>query len=129
MDAGNAAPCVVWPTVTDLLRVIHDTPEVAPSSGVWRAEEAGSTEPPRMVLGDEIVNEPPLSGGSGDLVCAAQDPSIWGGPTLAWMSTEGGTYFILDDLEERELWDEIRAVTQLRALLPFVVGILCPFAV
>ncbi|KAL5654331.1 hypothetical protein ACJX0J_033650, partial [Zea mays] len=30
---------------------------------------------------------PPLSGGSGDLVRAAPDPSIWGGLTLTWMST------------------------------------------
>jgi hypothetical protein len=45
------------------------------------------------------------------------------------MSTRGGPYFILDDLEERELWDELRAVTQVRVLLSFVLGILCPFAV
>jgi hypothetical protein len=42
------------------------------------------------------------------------------------MSTGGSPYFFLDDLEERELWDELRAMTQVRALLPFVLGILCP---
>jgi hypothetical protein len=45
------------------------------------------------------------------------------------MSTEGVPYFILDNLEERELWDVMRVVTQVRALLPFVVGILCPLTV
>jgi hypothetical protein len=69
------------------------------------------------------------SSSSVDLVHDAQDPSIWRGPTLAWMSTEGVPYFILDNLEERELWDVMRVVTQVRALLPFVVGILCPLTV
>ena len=79
------------------------------------------------LLCDEIVIEPPLSGGSGDLVHVMPDPSICGGLTLAWMSTEGGPFFILDDLEERKLWVEMRAVTQVRVLLLFVLGILRPF--
>jgi hypothetical protein len=33
-----------------------------------------------------------------------------GGPTLAWMSTGGGPYFVLDNLEEWEFWDELRVV-------------------
>jgi hypothetical protein len=45
------------------------------------------------------------------------------------MSTESGPYFIVDDLEERERWDELRAVTQVSVLLSFVLGIICPFAV
>jgi hypothetical protein len=52
-----------------------------------------------------------------------------GGLTLAWMSTGSGPYFVLDNLEERELWDELRAVTQVRVLLSFVLEILCSFVV
>jgi hypothetical protein len=124
VEVVNVASGAVSSTVSKLLRTIPDTPKVASSSGPWRGEEAGSSEPPRIalgggLLGDEIVIESPLSRGSGDLVHTTPDPSIWGGPTLAWMYTEGGPYFILDDLEERELWDEMRAVTQVRLLLPF----------
>jgi hypothetical protein len=32
----------------------------------------------------------------------------------------GDPYFVLDDTEERELWDELRAVTQVRALFSYV---------
>jgi hypothetical protein len=133
-EAGDAASGAASPTVSDLLCAIPDTPEVAPSLGTWRAEEAGPSDTPEMVLGggllgDEIIIEPFLSGGSGDLIHAAPDPSIWGGPTVVWMSTEGGPYFILDDLKERELLAEMRVATQVRVLPPFVLGILCPFAV
>ena len=30
---------------------------------------------------------------------------------VAWMSTEGGPYFILDDFKERELLAKLRAVS------------------
>jgi hypothetical protein len=114
--------------VSDLLRAIPDTPEVTLISGTWSTEEAGPSDIPGGLLGDEIIIEPPLLGGSDDLVRAAPDPLIWGGPTLAWMSTGAGAYFVLNDLNERELWDELRAVTQVRVLLSFVLGVLCPFA-
>ena len=106
-EAGTAAPRAASPIVSNLLRTITDTPEVASSSGVGHAKEASSlVSPERIVgeslLGDEIIIEPRLSGGSGDLVRAAPDSSVWGGPTLAWTSTKGDPYFVLDDHEERE---------------------------
>jgi hypothetical protein len=132
-EAGNATPRAASPMVSDLLHAIPDSSKVALNLGAGRAEEVSSSGlPGRIVggslLGDEIIIEPPLSGGSRDLVHATPDPSIWGGPTLAWMSTEGDPYFVLDDLEECEFWDELRAVTHIRVLLPFVVGIICPLA-
>jgi hypothetical protein len=84
--------------------------------GARVTEEASPSEPPRGSF-EEIIIQPPLSGGSGDLVRAALDPSIWGGPTLTWMSIGGDLYFVLDDTEEREMWEELRVVTQVRALL------------
>jgi hypothetical protein len=33
---------------------------------------------------------------------------------------EGDSYFIFDDTEEREMWEELRAMTQVRALLSYV---------
>jgi hypothetical protein len=127
-EAGDATPGGASPMVSDLLRAIPDTPEVTLISGTWSTEEAGPSDIPGGLLGDEIIIEPPLLGGSDDLVRAAPDPLIWGGPTLAWMSTGAGAYFVLNDLNERELWDELRAVTQVRVLLSFVLGVLCPFA-
>ncbi|KAL5668020.1 hypothetical protein ACJX0J_020241, partial [Zea mays] len=62
---------------------------------------------------EEIIIQPPLLGGSGDLVRVVPDPSIWGGTTLTWMSTEGDLYFVLDNTEEREMWEELRVMTQL----------------
>jgi hypothetical protein len=38
-------------------------------------------------------------------------------PTLAWTSTEGDPYFILNDLKEQEFWAEVRALGHVRALL------------
>jgi hypothetical protein len=36
------------------------------------------------------------------------------------MSTKGDTYFILDNTKEQEMWEELRVVTQVRALLSYV---------
>jgi hypothetical protein len=102
-------------------------PEVALSSGAGVAEEAGPTEPPKGPF-EDIIIQPPLSGGSGDLVRVVLDPSIWGGPTVTWMSTWHDMYFVLDDTEERELWEDLRVVTQVRALL-FHVRNFLPFVV
>jgi hypothetical protein len=129
--AGGALPSVALPMVSDLLCAIPNTPEVAPSLEAEFAEEAGSSEPPRMVLGvgllgDKIVIEPPLSRARGDLVRSTPDPSIWGGPTLAWMSTKGGPYFILDDIEERGAMDRDDGGDLGKGIVPFVVGFLCP---
>jgi hypothetical protein len=41
VEAGDAAPGATSPMVSDLMRAIPDTPEVAPSSGAWVVEEAG----------------------------------------------------------------------------------------
>jgi hypothetical protein len=106
-DEAEAAPHVASPTVSDLLRAILDTPEVTPSSGAGCAEGASSSRSPwRIVygplLGDETIIEPPIIGVSGDLVRSGPDPTLWGGSPLAWTSTEGDPYFVLDDVEERE---------------------------
>jgi hypothetical protein len=47
-----------------------------------------------------------------------------------WTSTEGDPYFVLDDVEEREYWAEIRIqdVGQCTSVAIFV-EILCPLAV
>jgi hypothetical protein len=36
------------------------------------------------------------------------------------MSTGGDPYFILVDTEEREIWEELRVMTLVRALLSYV---------
>lgn len=46
-----------------------------------------------------------------------QTPRYGGGATLAWTTIEGNSYFVLDDIEEREFWAKIRALTHVRALL------------
>jgi hypothetical protein len=42
------------------------------------------------------------------------------------MSTEGDLYFVLDNTEEREMWEELRVMTQVRALLSYVRNPLLP---
>jgi hypothetical protein len=61
-EASEATPGEASPTVSGLLRAIPDITEVALSSGTWRAEEAGPSEPPEGLLGDEIIIEPPRVG-------------------------------------------------------------------
>jgi hypothetical protein len=78
-EAGDAVPGAASPAVFDLLRAIPNTLEVAPSLGSWHAEEASPFDPPWVLLGEKIIIEPPLSGGSGDLVHAAPDPLTWEG--------------------------------------------------
>ena len=90
------------PTTSEILLSLLDSLTIDRGPRVADAEEAGPSDLPGGLLGDEIIIEPPLLGGSDDLVRAAPDPLIWGGPTLAWMSAEGDPYFVLDDLEERE---------------------------
>jgi hypothetical protein len=63
-----------------------------------------------------VYHTAPISGGGGDLVRTALDLSIWGGPTLTWMSTKGNPYFVLDDTEEREMWAELQAMTRVRVV-------------
>jgi hypothetical protein len=72
-EACIAASHVESPMVSDLLRTIVDTPEVALSSGTGRAEEASSSVPPGRIvsgnlLGDVMIIEPLIIGDSGDLV-------------------------------------------------------------
>jgi hypothetical protein len=71
----------------------------------------------RNLLGDETIIEPPI-------IWASMCPcSLRGRPlnmrrvALVWMSTEGNPYFVLDDIEEREIWAEFRALGQVRALI------------
>jgi hypothetical protein len=121
-EAGIAAPHIASPTISDLLLAIPGTPEVAPSSGAGRTEEASSSGPPwrivdGMLFGDETIIEPPIIGACGDLVRSEPNPLMWGGPPLEWMSTEGDLYFVLDDIEKREFWAEFRALGQVRALI------------
>ena len=82
------------------------------------------------LLGDKTIIEPPITGVSGDLVRSGLDPTLWAGPPLVWTSTEGDPYFVLDDVEEREYWAEIRIqdVGQCMSVALFV-DILCPLAV
>jgi hypothetical protein len=127
-EAGHAVPGTASPTVFDLLRAIPNTLEVVPSLGSWRAEEASPLDPPWVLLVDKIIIEPPLSGAAMTLFAHAR-PLDMGGLTLAWMSTGGCPYFVLNNLKEREQWDELRAVTQVRVFLSFVLEILCSFVV
>jgi hypothetical protein len=69
-----------------------------------------------ILLGDEMIIEPPIIGASDDLVRSRPDPSMWGGPPWEWTSTEGDPYFVLDDIEEREFWEEFQALGQVRVL-------------
>jgi hypothetical protein len=106
-DEAEAAPCAATPTVFNLRHDIPDTPDAAPSSEAERAEEASSLVPPRRIvdgilLGDEMIIEPPIIGANGDLVRFRPETSMWGGSSLAWTSIEGDLYFVLDDVEERE---------------------------
>lgn len=39
---------------------------------------------------------------------------MWGGLTLMWMATEGNPYFILNDVEEKQMWSEFRAMAPVR---------------
>jgi hypothetical protein len=120
-DAAEAAPRAMTPTISDLLCDVLDTPDAMLSSRVGDAEEASSSVPPGRIvggilLGDETIIEPPIIGASGDLVRSVPNPSMWGGPPLAWTSTEGDPYFILDDIEEWEFREEFQVLGQVRVL-------------
>jgi hypothetical protein len=126
-DEAEAAPRVASSTVSDLLRTIPDTPEVAPSSRAGHAEGASTLEKPwridyRLLHGDEIIVEPPIMGVTGDLIHSRSDTSFRARAALAWMSTEGDPYFILDDVEERDAWAEFQAQGHVRALTFFCLG-------
>jgi hypothetical protein len=118
-EASDTTSGVASPIVSDLLRTVLDTPEATSSSGTGVTEEVDPSEPLKGSFKVYII-QPPLLGGSGDLVRVALDPLLWGGPTLMWMSTEGNSYFVLDDAEERDMWAELRALIQVRALLSYV---------
>jgi hypothetical protein len=45
-------------------------------------------------------------GVTGDLVCSRLDTSFRARAHLAWVSTEGDLYFIIDDVEEWDAWVE-----------------------
>lgn len=87
-EAGDATPGTTLLMVSNLLRAIPNTRKVVPSSGAGVAEEAGPSEPPRGSF-KEIIIQPPLSRVVVTLFTPRADPSIWGGPTLTWMSIGG----------------------------------------
>jgi hypothetical protein len=104
----------VSPTVSDLLRAIPDTHQVASSSGAGHAEGASTSEelwriPLGSLRGDAIIVEPPIVGVTGDLVRSRLNTSFRARAPMAWMTTEGDPYFILDDVEERDAWAEFLA--------------------
>jgi hypothetical protein len=106
-DEAKAAPCATTPIVSDLLRAMPDTPEIAPSSRTGHAEGASTSEGPwkipfRPLLSDLIIVEPPIAGVTVHLVCSGLNTSFQSKAPLAWVSTEGDPYFILNDFNE---WD------------------------
>lgn len=97
------------------------------------AEGANTSEEPWRIVygplrGDETIIEPPIMGSTGDLVCSGLDSSSRGRAPLAWMSTDGDPYFILNDVEERDMWAEFQALGHVRAL-NFFAKVACPLAV
>jgi hypothetical protein len=56
-EAGTAASRTSSPIVSDLLRAIPDTPEVAPSSGAGHAKEASSLLPPERIVGESLLGD------------------------------------------------------------------------
>jgi hypothetical protein len=59
-ELGDTVPSAVSPMVSDLLRAIPDSPEVAPCSRAGVVEEVCPSKPPRGAF-KEIIIEPPLS--------------------------------------------------------------------
>jgi hypothetical protein len=58
-------------------------------------------------------------GATGDLIHSGLDTSFRARAPLAWMSTEGDPYFILDDIEERVTRVEFQALGHVWALTFF----------
>jgi hypothetical protein len=56
-EAGTAAPRAASPIVSNLLRTITDTPEVASSSGVGHAKEASSLVSPERIVGESLLGD------------------------------------------------------------------------
>lgn len=97
-------------------------PEVAPSSRAGHTEGASTSEEPWRVVygslhGDETIIEPPIMGSTGYLIRSGPDTLFQARPPLAWMSTEGDPYFILDDVEQRDIWAQFRELGHVRTLI------------
>jgi hypothetical protein len=120
-DEAEATPRVMPPTVPDLL--CHPRHfEVAPSSEAGHTKGASTSEEPWRIVygplhGDEMIIEPPIMGSTGYLIRSGPDTSFQARPPLAWMLTEGDSYFILDDVKERDMWAKFRALGLVRTLI------------
>jgi hypothetical protein len=78
---------------------------------VRHEEEAGTSEgwwkiPFVLLRNDAIIVKPPIAGVLGDLICSRSATSFHSKVPLAWVSTKGDLYFILDDVDERDVWAE-----------------------
>ena len=107
-DKAEAAPCAVTPTVSDLLRDLPDTPEATPSSGAGHVEGASTLEgwwmiPFKSLRSDAIIDERPMARVTDDLVRSRPDTSFHSNAPLTWVSTKSDPYFILDDVDKRDV--------------------------
>lgn len=109
----DATSMAASPTASDILRSLLNSLVANQSPGVVDVEEAG---PSRSL--EELVLErtapPPVAEANSYIVRVEVDPLAWGGPTLSWMDEDSEPFFVLDNVEEKEMWSMFQNMARVR---------------
>lgn len=108
---ADATSTVASPIVMDLLHTIPDSLIAVRVLEVTSTKEAGPSKHYEEPARDQNM-PPPLAEASSGLVHVGSDPLAWGGLTLTWMDEDGEPFFVLNDVEEREMWSEFRTMAR-----------------
>lgn len=109
----DAASTTVSPTPSEIVISLLDSPTSNRGKGVADANETGPLRRPKVLVLERIALFPDDEVSSG-IVRVGRDPFEWGGPCLSWLDEDGEPMFILNDMEEQEMWAEFQHMALVR---------------
>lgn len=107
----DATSVAASPTTLETLFSLLDSKATDQGPGVAGAEEVGHSRWPEEPVLVRIAL-PPGDEVSSRVICVGRDPLQWGGTRLSWLDEHGEPLFVLNDVEEHEMWSEFQIMAR-----------------